>query len=106
MNFSLGLYLGFAVLRPFHDGINLSGLVNCSGWIQYSHIADTGTNTIGKNHNEEDNPVGFSNDAAEPVPFANLPPASVDDVKLAILEENFEITVTDNYTHYHGMNVL
>ena len=48
------------------------------------------------NHNQEKNLVGVLDEAAVLVLVANLPPSSVDDVKLAILEDNYETIIAKN----------
>ena len=41
----------------------------------------------------------------EPVPVANLPPASVDEIKSRILEDNCETSITKNSSYSPGMNI-
>ena len=48
------------------------------------------------NKNKEANHVVVSDDSNMPVPVANVRPTSVDDTELAILENNPQITITEN----------
>ena len=50
--------------------------------------------------------MGVLDDAADPVPVANFPPASVDDIESAISEDNCETTITNDSAYSLGVGVF
>ena len=58
------------------------------------------------NHIKEKNTVGVLDEAAVLVLVAKLRSSSVDDIKLAFLEDNYETTITNNSAYSPGMIIF
>ena len=50
--------------------------------------------------------MGVLDDASKTVTAVNFPPTSIDNTKSAILKENSETTITENYSYFPGISFL
>ena len=101
-----GKYWGFTVSHHLQNDYEVPKHANCTSWCQYPRRAAKVKTLQETNQNEEDTPVRVSNDATNTAPVAIFPYTSVDDVNLAVLEDNYGTTITDNSTYAPGMSIF